>query len=66
MKTFALALGGGGRAGSAHIAVLEALDEIGLEADRHRRHLDRRADRRGLCGRHVGAGHPPLRHRARA
>ncbi len=29
MKTFALALGGGGARGLAHIAVLEALDEIG-------------------------------------
>ena len=28
-KTFALALGGGGARGIAHIAVLEALDEIG-------------------------------------
>ena len=28
-KTFALALGGGGARGLAHIAVLEALDEIG-------------------------------------
>ena len=31
------------------------------QARRHRRHLDRRADRRGLCGRHVGTRHPPLR-----
>jgi NTE family protein len=29
MKTFALALGGGGARGIAHIAVIEALDEIG-------------------------------------
>jgi NTE family protein len=29
MKTFALALGGGGARGLAHIAVLEALDELG-------------------------------------
>ena len=29
MKTFALALGGGGARGLAHIPVLEALDEIG-------------------------------------
>ena len=29
-KTFALALGGGGARGLAHIAVLEALDEIGV------------------------------------
>jgi NTE family protein len=31
MKTFALALGGGGARGLAHIAVLEALDEIGAK-----------------------------------
>jgi NTE family protein len=30
MKTFALALGGGGARGFAHIVVLEALDEIGV------------------------------------
>jgi NTE family protein len=30
-KTFALALGGGGARGLAHIAVLEALDELGLK-----------------------------------
>jgi NTE family protein len=30
MKTFALALGGGGARGIAHIGVLEALDELGL------------------------------------
>ena len=29
MKTFALALGGGGARGLAHIAVLEALDDMG-------------------------------------
>ena len=28
-KTFALALGGGGARGLAHIAVLEALDDMG-------------------------------------
>ncbi len=31
MKTFALALGGGGARGLAHIPVLEALDEMGLK-----------------------------------
>jgi NTE family protein len=31
MKTFALALGGGGARGLAHIAVAEALDEMGLK-----------------------------------
>jgi NTE family protein len=31
MKTFALALGGGGARGLAHIAVLEALDDIGIK-----------------------------------
>src|SRR5579871_1591841 len=31
MKTFALALGGGGARGLAHIAVFEALDEIGVK-----------------------------------
>ena len=31
MKTFALALGGGGARGLAHIAVLEALDEMGVK-----------------------------------
>jgi NTE family protein len=31
MKTFALALGGGGARGLAHIAVIEALDEMGLK-----------------------------------
>jgi NTE family protein len=30
MKTFALALGGGGARGLAHVAVIEALDEMGL------------------------------------
>src|SRR5262245_30467703 len=30
MKTFALALGGGGARGLAHIAVAEALDEMGV------------------------------------
>jgi len=29
MKTFALALGSGGARGLAHIAVIEALDELG-------------------------------------
>ena len=32
MKTFALALGGGGARGLAHIPVIEALDEIGVKA----------------------------------
>jgi NTE family protein len=31
MKTFALALGGGGARGLAHIAVIEALDEMGVQ-----------------------------------
>lgn len=31
MKTFALALGGGGARGLAHIAVVEALDELGVK-----------------------------------
>src|SRR5207237_7739366 len=31
MKTFALALGGGGARGISHVAVLEALDEMGLK-----------------------------------
>jgi NTE family protein len=31
MKTFALALGGGGARGLAHIAVLEALDDLGVK-----------------------------------
>ena len=31
MKTFALALGGGGARGLAHIAVIEALDEMGVK-----------------------------------
>ena len=53
MKTFALALGGGGARGLAHIAVIEALDEMGVTTDRDRRHLDRRADRRRLCRRHA-------------
>ena len=30
MKSFALALGAGGARGLAHIAVLEALDEMGV------------------------------------
>ena len=30
-KTFALALGGGGARGLAHIVVLEALDEMGVK-----------------------------------
>ena len=30
MKSFALALGGGGARGIAHIAVIEALDELGV------------------------------------
>jgi NTE family protein len=30
MKTFGLALGGGGARGLAHIAVLEAVDELNL------------------------------------
>ena len=63
MKTFALALGGGGARGLAHIAVIEALDEMGVQARRHRRHLDRRADRRRLCRRHARQGHPPPRPR---
>jgi NTE family protein len=33
MKTFALALGGGGARGLAHIAVIEALDEMGLKPE---------------------------------
>ena len=31
MKTFALALGGGGARGLAHIPVIEALDDLGLK-----------------------------------
>ena len=31
MRTFALALGGGGARGLAHIAVIEALDEMGVK-----------------------------------
>src|SRR5712671_7803356 len=31
MKSFALALGGGGARGYAHIAILEALDEMGVK-----------------------------------
>ena len=31
MKSFALALGGGGARGLAHIAVIEALDEMGVK-----------------------------------
>ncbi|MGB6730482.1 MAG: patatin-like phospholipase family protein, partial [Xanthobacteraceae bacterium] len=31
MKTFALALGSGGARGLAHIAVLEALDQMGMK-----------------------------------
>lgn len=31
MKTFALALGGGGARGLAHVAVIEALDEMGIK-----------------------------------
>jgi NTE family protein len=31
MKTFALALGGGGARGLAHIAVIEAIDEVGVK-----------------------------------
>ena len=31
MKTFALALGGGGARGLAHIAVIEALDDMGVK-----------------------------------
>jgi NTE family protein len=31
MKTFALALGGGGARGLAHIPVLEALDDLGVK-----------------------------------
>ena len=65
MKTFALALGAGGARGLAHIAVFEALDEMGVQAGRDRRRLDRRADRRRLRGRHERQGHPPPRHRAR-
>ena len=65
MKSFALALGGGGARGLAHIAVLEALDEMGVKARRHRRHLDRRAGRRRLCRRHARQGYPPPRHRRR-
>ncbi len=30
MKSFALALGGGGARGIAHIAMIEALDELGV------------------------------------
>ena len=31
MKTFALALGGGGARGFAHIPVIEALDDLGVK-----------------------------------
>ncbi len=34
MKTFALALGGGGARGLAHIVVVEALDEMGVKPNR--------------------------------
>ncbi len=65
MKTFALALGAGGARGLAHIAVIEALDEMGVKPVGDRRHLDRRADRRRLCGGNARQGHPPPRHRFR-
>ena len=66
MKTFALALGGGGARGLAHIVVARGARRDGREAGRDRRHLDRRADRRGLCGRHERPRDAPLRHRTRA
>ena len=65
MKTFALALGGGGARGLAHIAVIEALDEMGVRPT-------------VIAGTSIGAligaayaanarqGYPPPRHRLRA
>ena len=47
-----VALGGGAARGWAHIGVLRALDEVGIEARHHRRHLDRRGRRRLLSRRH--------------
>ncbi len=66
MKTFALALGGGGARGLAHIAVIEALDEMGVKPAAIAGTSIGALDRRSLCGGHARARHPPPRHRLRA
>ena len=66
MKTFALALGAGGARGLAHIAVIEALDEMGVKPAAIAGTSIGALDRRRLCGRHARQGHPPPCHRLRA
>ena len=56
MKSFGLALGGGGARGLAHISVLEAISDLNLRPVASARHLDRRLDQRRLAtGMTVGA-----------
>ena len=62
MKSFALALGARRRARACAYRGVRGARRAGREARRDRRHLDRRADRRRLCGRHERQGHPPPRH----
>ncbi len=66
MKTFALALGGGGARGLAHIPVIEALDDLGVKPAAIAGTSIGALDRRRLRRRHARQGHPPPRHRAGA
>lgn len=53
----AIALGGGGARGIAHVLALEALDEVGIRPVANRRHVDGRCRRRRLCRGNRRAGH---------
>ena len=56
--TVAIALGGGGARGLAHIVALEALEELGIRPVADRGHVDRRHRRRDLRVGPGGAANP--------
>ena len=66
MKTVALALGGGGARGLAHIVVAEALDEMGVKPVAIAGTSIGAHHRRGLCRRHERPRDAALRHPRRA
>ena len=63
MKTFALALGGGGARGLAHIAVIEALDDMGVRPTAIAGTSIGALIGAGLCGGDARQGYPPPRAR---
>ena len=66
MKTFALALGGGGARGLAHIPVIEALDDLGVKPAAIAGTSIGALVGAAYCRWHARQGYPPPRHRAGA